>query len=67
MFPTLPLTPEPILSILNDFKSFSLADAVDLSEMPEDYVQDVLDLLVSCEMLEVSCLDSGLWVYERMD
>lgn len=67
MLHTLPLSPEPILSILADFKSFSLNDAVLLSEMPIDYVQDVLDLLIGCDMLEVSCSEPGLCVYERLD
>lgn len=67
MSPTLPLTPEPILSIMADFKSFSLENAVSLSEMPADYVQDVLDMLVSCEMLEVYCPEADLIIYERVD
>ncbi len=68
MHPALPLTPESILSIMNDFPSFSFNDAVVLTDLPSDTVQETLDLLVSCELLSVSfCSEYDISFYERVE
>lgn len=68
MFPTLPLTPEPILSIMNDFPSFSFDDALLLSGLPHDTVQEMLDLVISCELLTVGlCPENNILFYERVE
>lgn len=68
MFSTAPLTPDPILSLMNEFQSISLDDAVLLSELPEDQVREKLDLMVSCELLTVgsSSADDSHF-YERVE
>lgn len=61
-------TPESILSIMNDFPSFSLDVVVLLSDLPEDTVQETLDMMVSVDLLTVgSCSGDSSQCYERVE
>lgn len=61
-------TPESILAIMNDFPSFSLDVAVLLSDLPEDTVQETLDMMVSVDLLTVGCCsEDSSQCYERVE